>query len=115
MQKKVVNILVGILLALIIGFHIHILFFKKPIIEEKTPTEFIEKIDSLEYIIDSISIEKEKINEKIDTVYFKIYKNNLKYEETRDIIVNNNVDEDYLFFSKYIEYYKSRYDSINNF
>lgn len=75
---------------------------------------YLNKIDSLEYKIDSLKSYIPGIKEKIDTVYIKIHENNDEYEENCSIIYNNSVLDNYDFFVKYIEEYNSRYNSINN-
>lgn len=102
-------------LFLLIGFLFYKEVYKNDSIDEVNPEKFINKIDSLELVIDSLSIKKEIIEKEIDTVYIEIHNNDLKYEENCSIILNNDVNEDYKFFSNYIEQYKSRFDSINSF
>lgn len=102
-------------LFLLIGFLFYKEVYKNDSIDEVNPEKFINKIDSLELIVDSLSIKKEIIEKEIDTVYIEIHNNNLKYEENYNTILDNDVNEDYKFFSNYIEQYKSRFDSINSF
>ena len=81
---------------------------------KKNPEEFIKKIDSLDFKIDSIYIVRDSILEKIDTVYIKLEDNNKQYEKNVNNILNNDANEDYVFFLKYINSNKARLDSINN-
>lgn len=66
-----------------------------------------EKIDSLEL---ELKNKKDSIVTLVDTVFIKIHTNNKEYEDIRNTIVNNTVNDDYIFFTKYLN---SR-DSINN-
>ena len=82
--------------------------------EQKHPDEFIEKIDSLDSKIDSIYVVKDSICEKIDTVYVRLEDNNKQYEENFNRVINNDTSEDYVFFLDYINFNRSRLDSISN-
>lgn len=77
--------------------------------------EYINKIDSLQTEINNISILKDSIDQKIDTVTITIEKIHIEYEKDYNNIINNNTSEDYMFFLNYIRNNKSRLDSINNF
>lgn len=82
--------------------------------EQKHPDEFIEKIDSLDSKIDSIYVVRDSICEKIDTVYVKLEDNNKQYEENFNRVINNDANEDYVFFLGYINSNRARLDSISN-
>ena len=60
---------------------------------------------------DTIIVRRNSISKEIDTIYREIIKNNTEYEKDYNIIINNDVDSDYLFFTKYLE---SRFSSNNN-
>ena len=82
--------------------------------ERNHPEEFIEKIDSLDSKIDSIYVIRDSICEKIDTVYVKLEDNNKQYEENFNRVINNDANEDYMFFLDYINTNRARLDSIGN-
>lgn len=82
--------------------------------EQRHPEEFIEKIDSLDSKIDSIYVVRDSILEKVDTVYIKLEDNKKQYEENFNRVVNNDVNEDYVFFLYYINANRARLDSISN-
>lgn len=77
-------------------------------------TEYIERIDSLESEIDSLINIREDIIERVDTIYVKLNNISSEHEKDVDIIVNNDVSEDYSFFLEYIRNNKSRLDSMYN-
>lgn len=77
-------------------------------------TEYIERIDSLELEIDSLSNIRDSIIERVDTIYVKLNNISSEHEKNVDIIVNNDVSEDYSFFLEYIRSNKSRLDSLYN-
>lgn len=114
MQEKLSKIIIILLILLSLGYFIYSHIFKENIIIVDS-NEDIKKIDSLESVIDSLSLKKELLDKEIDTIYFTIYKNTQKYEENCSVILDNDIIENYEFFSKYVNQYKSRYDSINNF
>lgn len=103
MKKFIIINSIGWILVIIILFWLH---------SNKYSVESIDKIDSLNSKVDSIVIIKDSIQERVDTLYLKIKDNNSKYEENFNTILNNNSDEDYKFFLKYINSNKSRFDSI---
>lgn len=113
---KIKQICIISILLILLGYIIYVNIPTKetPIVVDNEQ-ELLNKIDSLELIIDSNSIKKDSIDKEIDTVYVTIIKNNHNYEENRNNILDNNVVEDYKFFSDYIDKYKSRHNSINNF
>lgn len=109
LKSRGLNILCLILLlfgSFIIGY---LLCPKKAVVSEET----IEKIDSLESKIDSIYIIKESIQERIDTIYVKLEENNKQYEKDFNNILNNDANEDFLFFLNYIDSNRARLDSIS--
>lgn len=83
-------------------------------VKEFDSSEYINKIDSLELIINQTNLERDSIKKEIDTIFIKIDNNKKDYEEVRNNIINNSISEDYLFFTKYLESNKERFDSINN-
>ena len=76
---------------------------------------YTEKIDSLESEILNLRQTKDSIRSLIDTVFVEIRNNEEYYEKIRDTILSNSVSEDYLFFTEYLNQYRERHDSINNF
>ena len=102
-----------ILLVIAVGI---ILWFCWPKDDPAVPdvSEYVEKIDSLQYQIDSVSTLRDCVDQRIDTVTITIEKTHLQYEEDRNTILNNTTSEDYVFFLDYIRSNKARLDSINN-
>ena len=76
---------------------------------------YVNKIDSLQSEIDSITTLRDSIDRRIDTVIVTIEKNHIQYEKDYTTIMNNTTSEDYVFFLEYIQSNKARLDSINNF
>lgn len=109
MQKawKVVLIL-SITLNLALGF---ILLSKSKKVTPNFST-YTKKIDSLELELSTLRQTRDSVRSSIDTIIIKISDNEKNYEEIRDIILSNSVNEDYLFFTEYLS--KRGYDSINN-
>lgn len=110
-ERKVLVILV-VLWTIAIGLFCY--FYSNRVPATQNPDEFIEKIDSLDSKIDSVYVIRDSICKKIDTVYVKLENNNKQYEENFNRVVNNDVSEDCMFFLNYINFNKSRLDSINN-
>ena len=75
---------------------------------------YTKKIDSLESVIGNLNVRKDSIRERIDTIEVFLDKVIMSYEEDRNVIVNNSIIEDYLFFSEYLKRNKERFDSIYN-
>ena len=80
----------------------------------KKSDESIEKIDSLNFKVDSIYIIRDSIVKKIDTIYTELEDNNKQYEKNINHVINNDANEDYMFFLNYINSNRARLDSINN-
>lgn len=108
--KKIILVILWIAITILYCY-----FFRKCQVDIQTsPEESIEKIDSLGSKIDSIYIVKDSICEKIDTVYIKLEDNNKQYEENFNRVINNDANEDYVFFLNYINSNRERLDSIGN-
>ena len=101
-----------ILLIIVVSF----IFWYKP--EDASPTydtsKYVKEIQSLQTQIDSLSILKDSIDQRIDTVIITIEKTHIQYEKDRNTILSNNTGEDYMFFLNYIRSNTTRFDSINN-
>lgn len=82
--------------------------------QEYNPKEYIDKIDSLELVLSSMSNKRDSIRGRIDTIFVDLSKTEKDYEEIRDIVINNSTSDDYLFFSEYLKRNRERLDSINN-
>lgn len=81
-----------------------------------TPTiKYMDIIDSLQQEINTISKKRDSIDQRIDTVTVTIEKTRIQYEKDYNTILNNTINEDYMFFTEYVRDYKSRFDSSNNF
>ena len=107
---KIIKILCSFLIGVIIGFVIYNLFF--------TPKEISnlsnDKIDSLEMVIENISSKKDSIQKEIDTVYIKLTEIKEEHETNVNIILSNNVSEDYEFFAEYVNNFSGYIDSNNS-
>ena len=104
-----------IIIILLIGLIVFQYFYNKPsepIVSD--PTEYIERIDSLELEIDSLYKVKEETYIRIDTVYQKLDNNTKEYEKNFNTIVTNNASEDLSFFLNYIGANKARLDNLRN-
>lgn len=89
-------------------------FYSNRVPATQNPEKFIERIDSLDSKIDSVYVVRDSICEKIDTVYIKLEDNNKRYEENFNRVINNDTNEDYVFFLNYINNNRVRLDSIGN-
>lgn len=108
MQKGIrVLLIVSLIINIVLGV---IIVTNK---REYSPEEYINKIDSLELELSSISNKRDSIKEVIDTVYSYLNETEKDYEEIRDVIINNTVNDDYLFFTEYLRQNKLRLDSLN--
>lgn len=76
--------------------------------------EYTNRIDSLQLELNKVSILKDSVDWKIDTVTVALEKTHIQYEKDRTTIINNDTSEDYVFFLNYLRENKSRLDSINN-
>ena len=107
-----VIITISIALNLILGY---LLLIKKN--EPKptlTTTEYIERIDSLNSKLDTITEYRYIIRDRIDTVYVELEKVKVVYEKARNTVINNTTDDNLIFFREYLERNRNRRDSINN-
>ena len=121
MQKawKVVLIL-SITINLALGF----ILLSRPRSEEPDFSIYTERIDSLElelFTLRQIELElstlrqtRDSVRSSIDTITIKISDNEKNYEEIRDIILSNSVNDDYVFFTEYLKQNRERLDSIDN-
>lgn len=75
---------------------------------------FQHKIDSLNNTINDLQLQKDSVQERIDTVVVKIKENSDKHEKIANDIVHNAPSDDYLFFSEYIRNNSTRLDSLYN-
>lgn len=103
-MSKIIKIIL-VIIVLFIGF---IFIYNKSNSESS-----IKQIDDSKSII--IQYKNDSIDQVIDTIYITLKENNKRYEENNNVIINNSVDENYVFFTNYINRNKSRLDSINNF
>lgn len=111
MQKvwKVIFI-ISITINLVLGF----ILLSGPNTHYTNSKEYIEKIDSLELVINSLNLKRDSIKERIDTVEISLNRVNTSYEKDRNIIINNSVSDDYFFFSEYLKRNRKRFDSLYN-
>lgn len=110
LTKTILIVIVGLSIGFGIGYFI---FHTSETISDSE--EHIERIDSLESEISILEPKNDSINTVIDTVYIRIKENNKRYEENSNIIINNSTNDNYLFFTDYINRNKLRFDSIYNF
>ena len=108
MYKEIILIL-SIILNIIFGY---ILFSKKS--NESNPEDFTIKIDSLESELANIENKKDSVNKEIDTVFIKLKVVEKEYEEKYNNVLTNSTNDDYVFFTDYLNRNKERLDSINN-
>ena len=101
-----------IIIIIILIVSLYFIYFNKP---ENSSNEFINKIDSLECLVNKLSKVKDSIDIEIDTITVQIFENKVQYEKEYNNILDNDISEDYVFFSEYINKFKSRHDSINKF
>lgn len=103
MRKYIISIIIIISLILVVVFWIT----NKP----KTTTNIELKIDSIKHKQDSLRL----ILPKIDS---QIISKEGEYEKTRYIIINQSIDSDCSFFTKYLKEHLSkdsgRLNSLNN-
>ena len=111
MQKawKVILIL-SIIINLALGF----ILLNRPKSEEPNFSIYTEKIDSLELELSTFRQIRDSVRSSIDTITIKISDNEKNYEEIRDIILSNSVNDDYVFFTEYLRQNRERLDSIDN-
>ena len=110
---RLVKAILIVLISISIGFGLGYLTLSK--LQNIPDTkEYIEKIDSLESEISILQSKKDSIDIIMDTVYVRIENNNKRYEENSNIIINNSTDDNYKFFSEYIQRNKCRLDSVHN-
>lgn len=103
-------LIVSIVINLVLGY----ILISEPKSIETNPNVYTEKIDSLGLELNVLKQIRDSIRSSIDTITIEINNNKESYEETRDIILSNSVDDDYLFFTGYLRKNKERLDSINN-
>lgn len=114
-MSKLIKAILIVLISLSLGFGIGYLVLPKPNCQEIPDTkEYVERIDSLESEISILQSKKDSIDTVIDTIYVRIEDNNKRYEENSNTIISNSTNDNYLFFTDYINRNKSRLDSIHN-
>lgn len=105
----------GLIISIVINLcFLGYILLSKPKSIEANPNVYTEKIDSLGLELNALKQIRDSIRSSIDTITIEINNNKESYEETRDIILSNSVDDDYLFFTDYLRKNKERLDSINN-
>lgn len=82
--------------------------------EKSLNSNYSNKIDSLKSELLLIKTKRDSVNKRIDTTIVKIKQNERIYKETVNNIINNTVDDDYIFFINYLKENRERFDSINN-
>lgn len=111
MQKAWKAILIlSITINLALGF----ILLSRPKNEEPNFSIYTERIDSLELELSTLRQTRDSVRSSIDTITIKISDNKKNYEEIRDIILSNSVNDDYVFFTEYLRQNRERLDSIDN-
>lgn len=108
------NNLLILIIIILSGLLVLTCYFPKTV-ETISDTPYLNKIDSLQNVIDELELKKDSIRIEIDTVYSEILVNNTVYEENRNNIIDNTVNEDLEFFSEYVREQRPRLFSSNNF
>lgn len=113
-MSRLIKAILIVIISLSVGFGIGYLILPKPQNNIPDTKEFIERIDSLESEISILQTKKDSIDLIIDTVYVRIENNNKRYEENSNTIINNSTNDNYLFFTDYINRNRFRLDSLIN-
>ena len=108
MQKEFLTL--SITINLILGF----ILLDRPKSEEPDFSIYTERIDSLELELSTLQQTRDSVRSSIDTITIKISDNEKNYEEIRDIILSNSVNDDYVFFTEYLKQNRERFRSIDN-
>ena len=108
MQKEFLTL--SITINLILGF----ILLDRPKSEEPDFSIYTERIDSLELELSTLQQTRDSVRSSIDTITIKISDNEKNYEEIRDIVLSNSVNDDYVFFTEYLKQNRERFRSIDN-
>lgn len=103
-----------LILSITINLALGFILLSRPRSEEPDFSIYTERIDSLELELSTLRQTRDSVRSSIDTITIKISDNEKNYEEIRDIILSNSVNDDYVFFTEYLRQYKTRFDSIDN-
>ena len=103
-----------LIISIIINFILGIIVLNRPKRVEPNVDIYTKKIDSLKSELSALQHTRDSVRSSIDTITIKIKDNEKSYEETYDIILSNSVNDDYLFFTRYLEQNKERRDSNNH-
>ena len=113
-MSRLIKAILIVIISLSVGFGVGYFTLSKPQNNIPDTKEYIEKIDSLESEISILQSKKDSIDIVIDTICVKIEDNNKRYEENSNIIISNSTNDNYLFFTDYINRNKFRLDSLIN-
>ena len=102
MNKNIVTI--GLIILLLVGS-----FFGGRYYERQSYQTEVK--DTIQTVIDKIVIKNDSILKVNDSINIKVIEIEKTYEKTIDDIIRNNPDDDYNFFSTYIERYCGRNNS----
>ena len=105
MNKWIITLLTVVIFLLIVIFILQ---------SDKQQVQYKDQIDSLNLESVILNHKRDSISHKIDTVVIKLKENEIVYKETTHSIINNTVNEDYIFFVNYLKQHKERFDSIIN-
>ena len=99
MSKKIIF---SILVIFIICIGIYFYNSKNQINNSINHKELLHTIDSLNYKIDSLSLEREELISKIDSSKDKVEVIEHWYEKEYNTVLTQPIDSDCVFFSKYL-------------
>lgn len=101
-----------LILSITINLALGFILLSRPRSGEPDFSIYTKRIDSLE--LSTLRQTRDSVRSSIDTITIKISDNEKNYEEIRDIILSNSVNDDYVFFTEYLKQNRERFDSIDN-
>lgn len=104
MNKWIITLLTVVIFLLLVIF----------MLQPTKEIQYKEQIDSLDIESQILNYKRDSISHKIDTVVIKLKENEIVYKETTHSVINNTINEDYVFFVNYLKQNKERLDSIIN-
>lgn len=70
------------------------------------PVNIQHELESLEHRLDTLKVVNNTLIQKNDSIQVKIVKIKEEHEKTADIILSNDVESDYIFFTDYINSFR---------
>lgn len=71
-----------------------------------SPINIQNELESLEHRLDTLKVVNNTLIQKNDSIQVKIVKIKEEHEKTADIILSNDVESDYIFFTDYINSFR---------